>query len=275
MHVGRAVSRYLDGLLYARTALREPRVLLPFAIFAILQITVLFALAAFTLPLLSPLMVPIARALGGEQFLHYPTHLVELPAVYRRLYLPLVATVGFALWTLAIWYLVEAHTIGTERPRRPLRPFIPHAVMIGLVFVGASVATGEATTRLVGPTAPDMVSRAVLLLNVVLTAGAQSFLVYAPVVLRLRGSNAWTAVRVGAAYARRNFLATALPVFTVLLVHMPIDFLLAHADRLAARFQPETVLYLMFGSIALEMFTAYLLFACVTELALPPEGGLR
>jgi hypothetical protein len=78
-----------------------------------------------------------------------------------------------------------------------------------------------------------------------------------------------------AAFARRQFGATALLIVTVLLVHLPVDFLLSRADRIAARFQPETVLHVLLGSVALEMFTAYLLFAGVTELALPREGGVR
>lgn len=75
-------------------------------------------------------------------------------------------------------------------------------------------------------------------------------------------------------YARRNFLPTALLIVTVLLVHMPLDFLIGRADRVAARFSPETVLQLMMGSVALEMLTAYILFVGITELALPREGGL-
>lgn len=275
MNITSAISRSLDGLIYARSALREPRVLIPFAAFSVVQVVILFAIAAFTLPAIAPVMVPVSRFLGGESFLHYPRHLVDLPAVYQHIYLPLVATLGFTLWTLAVWHLVDSHAVGMERPRRAFRPFIPHAVVIGVLFVIASVVTGEATSRLVTPRTPGMVVRALLLASVAITAVAQSFLVYAPVSLRLGGTNAFSAIRAGALYARKNFLATFLVVVSVLLVHMPLDFLLSRAHSLAARFHPETILYLMAGSIVLELITAYLLFACITELALPRERGLR
>lgn len=274
MNFGRALNRYLDALTNARAAFSMP-VLLPFACFAVLQVAILLAMAFFTSPVLSPVMVPAMRALGGEQSLHYPLHLVGLPSVYQRVYLPLAATIGFSLWTLAVWKLVDHHDIGADRPRREFRPALGRVMMVGVLFVGASVAIGELSSRLTGPRTPDVVARAVLIASIVLTATAQAFLIYAPVALRLRGGKVWNAIAAGAAYARRHFLATALLLITVLLVHLPVDFLLSRADRIAARFHPEAVLHLLLGSVVLEMFTAYLLFAGITALALPREGGLR
>lgn len=275
MTIGRAINRYLDALAHARTALGTPGVLLPFVAFSAVQAVILLAMASMVTPFLAPLMVPVMKALGGEQALHYPMHLVGLPSVYQRVYLPLVATVGFALWSLAVWKMVDHHAVGSDRPRRDFRPSLPHVVVIGLLFVGASVVTGEIASRLVNSRTPDTLQRMILFASVAATAVMQTFLIYAPLVLRMRGGNAWRAIRAGAAYARRQFPATVLMIVTVLLIHLPVDFLLSRADRIAARFQPETVLQVMFGSIVLETFTAYLLFAGITELALPREGGVR
>jgi hypothetical protein len=76
-------------------------------------------------------------------------------------------------------------------------------------------------------------------------------------------------------YARRNFWPTALVVGTVLAAHMPLDAMVSRSDRVALAFRPESVYYLMLASIALEMITAYVLFAAIVGLALPEEGGLR
>ena len=274
MSLGRSLNRYLDALTYASAAL-NPRVLLPFAIFCALQLIILLSLAMFTAPVLAPVMVPVMRVLGGEQSLHYPLHLVGLPSVYQRIYLPLVAIAGFSLWSLAVWRLVDRHPVGSERARREFRPSLPHIVVIGVLFVGASVATGEAAARLISPKSPELLERAVWLLSISVTAALQTFLIYAPLVLRIRGGNFRDAIVGGASYARRQFGATVFMIMTVLLVHLPVDFLLSRADRIAARFHPETVLQVMLGSVVLEMFTAYILFAGITELALPREGGLR
>jgi hypothetical protein len=274
MSLARSLNRYLDALAYARTAL-HPAVVLPLAIFCAVQLLIVLLLAWFTEPLVAPVMVPAMRLLGGEQALHYPLHLVGLPSVYQRIYLPLVAIVGFSLWSLAVWKLVDRHPLGSERGRRDFRPSLPHIVVIGVLFVGASVATGEASARIIGARTPELVERAVWIVSMGLTTVLQALLVYAPLVLRIRGGNFFNAIVRGASYARRHYAATAFMIVTVLLIHLPVDFLLSRADRIAARFHPETVLQVMIGSIVLEMFTAYILFAGITELAFPREGGIR
>ncbi|HEX6790843.1 MAG TPA: hypothetical protein VF247_06005 [Candidatus Krumholzibacteria bacterium] len=275
MNVGRSINRYLDALSYTRSAFGAPGVFLPFAMFGLLQALILLLFAQFTHPLLAPVMVPVMRWLGGEASLHYPMHLVGLPSVYQRVYLPLVASAGFALWSFAVWKLVDHHAVGADRPRRDFRPALPHIVVIGVLFVLASVVTGEAASRLVGPRTPDTVQRAVLFASVLATASLQALLVYAPLALRVRGGGWRSAVATSVAYARRHFIATAMVLLTVLLIHWPVDFILSRADRLAARFQPETIVQVMLASAVLEMFTACLLFAAITELALPREGGLK
>jgi hypothetical protein len=117
--------------------------------------------------------------------------------------------------------------------------------------------------------------RSLLAGGVVVVAGVQALLVYAPVVLRLRPVNALDAVRVSARYAARNFWPVALVVATVLAVHMPLDAMVGMSHRIALTFHPETVFYVMLGAIGLEVVTAYVLFAGVVGLALPEEGGLR
>lgn len=273
MDIGRGINSYFDALAGTRAPLRDPGAWMPFVIFGFVQGVILLAMAMFTTPWLSPVMVPVMRFLGGENALHYPLHLVGLPAAYQRVYLPLVASVGFSLWTRAVWKLVDLHTPGAVRPHRRLGPLLPHVVVIGALFVGTSVLVSGLASNLVNPRTPAMVARGIALASVVLVATVQTFLVYAPVALRLRGTNAWDALCSGARYTRRNFMATALLIITVLMLHLPLDFLLSRADRVAARFSPETILQLMMGSVTLEVITAYILFAGVTELALPRDGG--
>ena len=58
------------------------------------------ALVNFAHPLLSPLMLPVARALGGDAALHYPGILTLLPSLLERLGR---LTNGFALTLLLGW----------------------------------------------------------------------------------------------------------------------------------------------------------------------------
>lgn len=275
MRLDSAVDHYLDALTNARLGLRSPSTLLPFLVFGVVQALVLAALAFFTTPALASLTVPMVRALGGEAALHYPTSFVLLPATYRMVYLPLVATVGFGLWSLGVWSMIAHHDVGERSGPRSFRAALPNIVLVGIIFVAVTVAVGRGLALATAALEPGIVSKLATLGILAVTACAQALLVYAPAVLRLRGGNALSAVRTSMRYARRMFLPTALVIATVLVMHVPVDWLIGNADALVGRFRPEIVFHLMVGSIALEVITAYLLFAGVVALALPEEGGLR
>lgn len=275
MRLDSALDHYLDALTNARLALRSPSTLLPFLVFAVVQVLVLGALAFFTTPALASLMVPVVRTLGGEPALHYPTSFVLLPATYRVVYLPLVATVGFALWSLGVWSMIAHHDVGARTGARSFRRALPSIVSIGIVFVVVTVAIGRGLAILAAQLPPGIPSKMATLGIIAVTACAQALLVYAPAIVRLRGGGPLAAIRGSVGYARRMFLPTAMVIVTVLIAHLPVDALVANADLLAARFRPEIVFHFMVGSIVLEVVTAFILFAGVVALALPEEGGLR
>jgi len=270
-----AIDHYLDALANARLALRSPSTLIPFLIFGVVQALVLAALAFFTAPALADIMVPVVRALGGDAALHYPTSFVLLPATYRLVYLPLVATLGFALWSFGVWSMISHHDVGARTGKHSFRRALPNILIIGVVFVVVTVAAGRGLSVLTSELPAGILSKLATLGVIAVTACAQALLIYAPAILRLRGGNAMGAIRGSVHYGRRMFIPTALVITTVLLVHLPADALIASADVLAARFRPEMVFHLMVGSVVLEVVTAFLLFAGVVALALPEEGGLR
>lgn len=275
MRLDSALDHYLDALANARLGLKSPSTLLPFLAFGVLQAAVLAALAFFTTPALATIMVPVVRVLGGEAALHYPTSFVLLPATYRMLYLPLAATVGFALWSLGVWSMIAHHDVGARAQPRSFRSALPNIVVVGIIFVTVTVVVGRGLALAAAELPPGIPSKLATLAIIVVTACAQTLLVYTPAILRLRGGNAFSAIRTSARYARHMFLPTALVIATVLVAHVPADWLIGNADALAGRFRPEIVFHLMVGSIVLEIITAFLLFAGVVALALPQEGGLR
>ena len=273
MNVERSVGRYLKAFVYTRAMLMSPSVMSPLLAFALLQGILVSLWVFFATPALAPVMVPVVRALAGETGLHYPGHLTGFPDAYRRVYVPLVATLGFSLWTLAAWRMVDRHRSARDLRVRPLAPLIPHVVMIGILFVGAEVIAAQLPARLVGPKTPAMLGRLLIGASLAVTAVVQAFLVYAPVVLRVHGGNVWSAVVRSAACARGRYLSSVLLVATVLVAHVPLDHILSNPDKLAARVNPELIPGLMLVSIVLEIFTACFLFAGATDMALPHEGA--
>jgi hypothetical protein len=270
-----AIESYLDALNNARLAFRSPSVALPFLAFGLLQCCLLSLLAFFTWPPAAWAMIPVVRALGGEPALHYPTHFVLLPSMYRMVYLPLVATVGFAAWSFGIWSMVAHHEVGMRVPARSFRAALPAILVVGVVYVAVTVALGQGLGALAATTLEGIPARLATLVAIAAIAASQAFLLYAPIVLRLQGGGPLRALRNSARYARRYFGATAMLVATVLLAHVPLDALIGKSDAIAARFHPEVVLQLLIASVLLEVVTAFVLFAGIVALALPEEGGLR
>ena len=275
MNVGQILTDYLDGIGNTRLALRSPSVMVPFVVFGAVQAALLTVLSFFDAPAIAPVMLPLVRALGGEPAIHYPMHFVLLPRLWEPVYLPLVATLGFALWTRAVWIMVDHHEIGERVPARPIRAVLPSVLLVGVVFVAVSVAMGRLMGAAAGFAPAGLPLRGALAVAILVVAAAQSFLVYAPVVLRLRPVGALQALRTSAHYTARHFWPTALVLATVLAAHAPLDALIGTSHDVALAFRPETVYYLLLGSIALEVVTAYVLFSSVVGLALPEEGGLR
>jgi hypothetical protein len=275
MNLGRALDDYLDALANARHALRSPSVLAPFIAFGLLQCLLLVLLAFFAVPPLTALMIPIVRALGGEAALHYPTHFVLLPSLYQRLYLPLVASLGFLLWSYGTWSMIAHHEAAERIPARSFRTAWFRIVVVGVVFVAVTVALGRGFGWLTSKAPAAIPGRVFTLVGIALIACVQAFMLYAPIVLRIRGGGALAALRGSARYAAHNFGATVLLVATVLVVHTPLDALIANADSIAMRFRPEAVFQLMVASVLLEVITAFVLFAGAVNLALPEEGGMR
>jgi hypothetical protein len=275
MNIGRTLDDYIDALANARHALRSPSILIPFLAFGLLQVVIVVLLAFFAVPPFSTLMFPVVRALGGDAALHYPTHFVLLPSLYQRIYLPLAATLGFLLWSYGAWLMVGHHEAAERIPGRSFRAAWPGIILIGMVFVVVTVVLGRGFGWLTSHAPRAVPGRVFTLAGIALIASVQALMLYAPIVLRIRGGGAVSALRASARYARHNFAATAMLVTTVLVVHTPLDALIANADSIATQFRPEAVFQLMIGSIVLEVMTAFLLFAGAVGLALPEEGGMR
>jgi hypothetical protein len=142
MNLALAIDEYLDALGHARLALRSPSILIPFLAFGLVQCALLSLLAFFTWTPAAWATIPVVKALSGEPALHYPTHFVLLPSTYRLVYLPLVATVGFAAWSFAVWSMVAHHEVGMRTQARSFRAALPNIIVVGIVFVGVTVGLG-------------------------------------------------------------------------------------------------------------------------------------
>ncbi|MCK5620141.1 MAG: hypothetical protein KAJ17_12105, partial [Candidatus Krumholzibacteria bacterium] len=217
---------------------------------------------------LSVVMVPVVKLLGGEEALHYPMHMILLPQMYHQVYLPLAILVGFALFGWAVSLMVDYYErAGVDIPglkRRPTASMIPSLVVLGLIYVGVITAV-QLSFNYIGSTLP--VGLAALLVSVVgvaLVVAVQALLIYSVFFLVTRTSNPLEAVGLSARYGLKHPGLTVMIVLTVLLVHLPVDFLSSRADKIALKFDPQLVVVLLSVGIVFEILTNFFLFASTT-----------
>lgn len=260
--------RYMKCWEEALAMLRSPSVLGPFLIFAALQFLLLVSLTLFSVSPLAVVMVPVVKLLGGEEALHYPMHMILLPQMYHQVYLPLAILVGFALFGWAVSLMVDYYErAGVDIPglkRRPTASMIPSLVALGLIYVGVITAV-QLSFNYIGSTLP--VGLAALLVSVVgvaLVVAVQALLIYSVFFLVTRTSNPLEAVGLSARYGLKHPGLTVMIVLTVLLVHLPVDFLSSRADKIALKFDPQLVVVLLSVGIVFEILTNFFLFASTT-----------
>ena len=237
-------------------------------IFAALQFLLLVSLTLFSVSPLAVVMVPVVKLLGGEEALHYPMHMILLPQMYHQVYLPLAILVGFALFGWAVSLMVDYYErAGVDIPglkRRPTASMIPSLVALGLIYVGVITAV-QLAFNYIGSTLP--VGLAALLVSVVgvaLVLAVQALLIYSVFFLVTRTSNPLEAVGLSARYGLKHPGLTVMIVLTVLLIHLPVDFLSARADKIALKFDPQLVVVLLSVGIVFEILTNFFLFASTT-----------
>lgn len=256
--------------------LRSPSLLGPFVIFAAMQFLVLVCLALFFVSPLSAVMVPVVERIGGEHALHYPTHMVLLPRMYHLVYLPLAVVAGFVLFGWAVSMMVEYYEhMGVKISRRAGRKtsqLIPSLMVLGLIFVLSVTAIQFLFAYLGNLLTGAWPGRVMWLAGVAGSIAVQILLVYSVFFLVTKASNPFEAVAKSAGFGRRSAGLTGLIVFTVFLIHLPVDYLTQRPDAVALKFDPQLVFVLLATGIVLEIFTNFFLFASTTAAV---TGGRR
>lgn len=270
MRISEVFLDYLKGMTESRLMFRSPSAFLPFVIYAALLCLVLFAMAFFLVPPMSAFMVPVIELLGGDRALHYPMHLVMLPDMYHLIYLPLTALVGFALFGWAVFRMGDTfQQEGSPMDaRRPYASAIPAMLVIGVVYVAAATAPAMGAAWLGAGMQSPQVVMLLTLSGLVVSVALQSLLVYAPMFVRTESRGAFAALGRSIRFAGRRMVQTAMILLTAVLAHQPIDYLLRQPDKVALKFRPELIIYLLVAGIVVELFTTYLLFSATTGMAL-------
>ncbi len=96
------------------TGIKQPRVILPFLLLALLEGLFLYLLFLFPQDPVSKVLAPPIRKFFGEKFLHYPMNFLILPQLFHYVSILLIFFPGILLNAMVISFLGDA-VYGTKR----------------------------------------------------------------------------------------------------------------------------------------------------------------
>jgi len=257
-----------QSLVYTFRELFRGTLWIPWLLLGAIELAVVAALWWFAHPALSWLMAPIVALVAGSSALHYPAFFRELPGIFSRIDLAIVALVG-SLAIGASTALFAARFAGRTAPpgsgfavalRRAL-PLILVNLPLNLLVVGIPFAL-ESWVATRGSS--GLVVKAAQILGLCGAWLAQALFIYgtALVVLSGRGVVGAFASLPGAA-TRGLWAALTLGIVTWLPV-LPMQLLTRKVAPIFDRGRPELVTALVVAQIVLALVTSFVLTGGIT-----------
>lgn len=252
--------------------LAHPATWWPWLLLGALQASVTFLLWNFAHPLVSPVMAPLVRALGGEDALHYPGLFGALPGMAATLDLAIGALPG-AVAIGAATRLFEARFLG-----RSLAPFdalaeagrrapalIAAQFPLHLLAIGLGLGLGG---WLESHTLSGFVRAAGTLVVMAGTLLAQALFFYVVPLVMLERRSPWSALRELPRTWRAGLWAALALAAVLLLALLPFQFFQERAGWIAERGRPELLVALALVQTSFTLLLWYALAGSATLIYL-------
>jgi hypothetical protein len=270
MNLFRAAGMVVWAVRSAAACALRVRIWVPFLVIAGIQVLALVIMMNFHRGLLTPLVVPLIKALsGGPGVTHYPNFYLLLPVVFSRLSLLLSVLVTCIMVGAAI--VLFAQAFGRAEHLKAWKTARKH--YLALFIATAILAAGLFAVPYLGRLVPQhtllqnsMVRwgvRGVLLLLSILV---QSLLVYAAAWILLRREHALRAVADSMKLTRSTFVPTFVLVALPAVLLYPLGFLTSQTDLFVSKFRPEALAGIILVQIVLELLLGFLLVGAITRI---------
>lgn len=254
---------------------KNPVILLPFVIVALLDTLLLCLLYLAPRPPLSALFAPPIKAFWGERFLHYPLNLLLLPRLFDHGRVISTALTGVLMTGAAIGMLKDAG--GGAKPRflfnliKSLRMY-PRLLAIWLIMfclISAAFKGLPVIFHLKQGAAPQIAFYAAFLVNIILEA----IFIYALPAAIIEDKKIWPAVKRGVSFSKSVFLPTLILISAPTLAYIPMVILRGKLPMLMSKVFPEIILIFLGIGIVISALTDWLITSAAAVLFLGKREG--
>ncbi|UCG52872.1 MAG: hypothetical protein JSW58_04770 [Candidatus Latescibacterota bacterium] len=268
-------ERYIECWKETFSLYKKHVLLVPF--FVIAGVKILFLLLVYFCwhPLVSGFMAPTLESLAGEEFLHFPMHILALPRVFGVINAFVMLALGFVMLAWAVFMIDDA----IEGKRYRLVNYagqvsicIPSILLIGFVFLALAAGVPWLLEKIAARVPLGRLLMLVGPLAIFVSLAVRVLLVYSLIFLKYLRGRAFPALKRSVGFANARLPLTVLVVFTAWMIQKPFEFLGSRSSFLVESSKSEWVaIYLLLG-IIVEIFALFFLFVSTTSIAFGKAG---
>jgi hypothetical protein len=257
-------------------SLRKALLVLPFLIYALLQLILVLKLYFFNLPVFSWIFFPIFKFFWGDYLLHYPDYFVFFPKIFSRFNLIMSGVIGIVLNGAAIFLFASFFrgekaylSAGIKKGISKYGWLFLGWLLQTLVLFAVIYLPSRSLSFLVESRASEFLfDFSLLLLGVLFSC----LFAYMQVGIILEHKTIFPAIFQSFSIFRKNFFTTFFLILLPNLLVLPFNFLNRRSDFLIIKFNPEFIVYLQVFSIIIALFTNFFLVGTVTRFYLWQQG---
>jgi hypothetical protein len=275
MPIDAGLQRYLSSWSDVLKLVGRPMLFLPFVVIGLIKMVALILIYHFWDPRISGFMAPALKSLAGDQVVHFPAHIQQLPVMFLVTEIFVMILLGFALVAWAAFMVAD--TLG-RRGMTSSNYLIevalatPSVAIIAVCFEGAAVGLPVALAAAAQELGERPKIQLILLsASCVAALLGTGLLLYSPCFLRATRGNAFSAIRRSVRFGRENVLSTALVAGTFLLLEGTLEFLAVHASSAGGGPYGDRVFGFLLARVLVGIFTWFYLVGAATSLITASE----
>ncbi len=248
----------------------RPRLWLPFLLYAILSLVVLWVFSKPFMPVLGPIVANISEFIAGsERVLHYPDNFIMLPMTYGWASIVLsvfieVLLVGAAFIMFAGYYQAEPAGFGGAvgaAARKYLQIFLLWIILSAIFILLLSFVPRLFESLIEGSRKRALVFNVGLKMSagVIVTA----MLMYVLPAILIDGERFFAAIRISIKTFFKNVISSYVIAAVPVLISLPFSSALDFPLAITTKFSPELVLYTLAGGVIANMIASFVFVSTV------------